>query len=91
MRGENVPLNLRNTLEKEQRRRPEHVFRVNIPNGRGFDAAVSALRGMTNWFCISGLATGTNCVHAASLALQAGGFFGGLTRLSKRLVSWKRS
>jgi RHS repeat-associated protein len=70
--GVNMSYDWSATLRAEGRM-PESMYKVHVKDDKAFDATVSNLRDRANWFALPVNDDQTQCTHAASKALRAGG------------------
>jgi RHS repeat-associated protein len=88
--GVNQTLSWIDTVNAEKRQ-PDYVYEVNVPNNASFDTSAAAVRGAQNWFAIPALkSNSTNCSVAASGTLSAGGVKG-LGSMSPAWPNWLNS
>lgn len=76
--GENMTYNWSATLNAEGRR-PDAVFKVNIPNDKAFNGAVTNMRDRSTWNWLPSNRSQTQCAYAADTAIRSGGGPGVLT------------
>ena len=67
----NTPLSYENTVAMEKRM-PNSVFKVFVPNDKQFDAVVNAKKADQTWVTLPVDDGTTNCVNSVGMALDAG-------------------
>lgn len=86
MEGANTTKTWIDTVEAE-RRSPDSVYQVTVPNDSAFDAASAAARSAPRWSAFPDGETSTHCARAAAGALKAGGV-GGISSSSSVWPNW---
>lgn len=74
--GDPYGTNIVKTVDQSRaydKRDPDRVFVVNVPDDKAFDDAAANRRSRANWFAIPLTSQQTNCVRSVTDALQAGG------------------
>ena len=74
MHGQNFVMDFPDVMD-EEKRDPDSIFKVHVPNDAAFDKAVADHTGRPNWDWWSAKKNkkNTNCVHATTDALNKGG------------------
>jgi RHS repeat-associated protein len=73
MTGKHVELDLSETFNREDGRKPDAVFKVFVPDDKAFDAAKKEEAQKPVWDAQVESPTSTNCVNGAAVVLKAGG------------------
>jgi RHS repeat-associated protein len=70
--GKTVPLGYADTVATEKRM-PDAMFKVFVPDDKAFDASVAAYKARTTWYAFPTANSDTNCVQSVACTLRAGG------------------